>query len=682
MIINENTPIAKLKGVGEQKEKAFAKLGIQTIGDILSKYPRGYTIFDKAVPLSEAAEGRVMSFEVFVMNVSPIKRFNGKSMITVIIGDETGRMNINFFNQPYIGKNLQSGTKYVIRGTVKRRGNALSIGNPRVFPKDEYDSLVGVMQPLYPLTSGITAKFYSKIAHEAFEEAAWDKDIFDDELRERYSLMSKEEAVRNIHFPKDEDSLKKARNRLAFEEFFFFLLVLKRNRSLTEFEKSRFSMIETADTKRLIEGLPYELTSDQKKAWKSISGELEGGKCMNRLLQGDVGCGKTVIAILALLKCAANGYQGALMAPTEVLARQHLESVNELIKAHSLCLTPVLLVGSMTIKEKKIARRQIESGEANLIIGTHALIQANVEYKDLALIVCDEQHRFGVRQRESLAEKGDMPHVLAMSATPIPRTLAIVLYGDLSVSTIKSMPGGRLPVKNCVVGHDYRNTAYRFITDQVSRGRQAYIICPMIEADDESALENVEEYTEMLKEVLPPSVRIESLHGKMKPADKNAIMERFAAGQTDVLISTTVIEVGVNVPNATVMMIEDAEKFGLAQLHQLRGRIGRGKYQSYCIFMSSNDDDKTRERLKILEKSNDGFEIASEDLKLRGPGELMGIRQSGDFAFEIADIYADSELLMQAQEASEELIKNDRHIQMPEHEGIRREALKCQRRLQ
>lgn len=384
--------------------------------------------------------------------------------------------------------------------------------------------------------------------------------------------------------------------------------------------ENEYRMLETADTGRLLEQLPYRLTGAQMRAWQEICRDLSSPWCMNRLVQGDVGSGKTIIAVLALLMCAANGFQGAMMAPTEVLAAQHYEGICQYVEKYHAALRPLLLVGSMTAKEKRDAYEKIASGEANLVVGTHAVIQEKVHFKNLALVVTDEQHRFGVRQREVLAEKGSNPHVLVMSATPIPRTLAIILYGDLQVSVIDELPANRLPIKNCVVGTSYRPKAYQFIEKEVRAGRQAYVICPMVEEGEMEDLENVSEYAQKLRAALPADMQVATLHGKMKAADKNRVMEEYAAHNIDVLVSTTVIEVGINVPNATVMMVENAERFGLAQLHQLRGRVGRGEHQSYCIFISAQDSKDTMERLDILNRSNDGFYIASEDLKLRGPG--------------------------------------------------------------
>lgn len=399
---------------------------------------------------------------------------------------------------------------------------------------------------------------------------------------------------------------------------------------------------------------------------------MSGGLVMNRLIQGDVGSGKTIIAVLALLMAACNGYQGALMAPTEVLAKQHFESITQLFETYKIEKKPVLVTGSMTAKEKRLAYEQIERHEADIVIGTHALIQEKVHYDNLALVITDEQHRFGVGQRELLSSKGGDPHVLVMSATPIPRTLAIILYGDLDISVIDELPQGRQPIKNCVVNTGYRPKAYSFIARQVEEGRQAYVICPMVEESEMIEAENVLDYAKKLRKELPASVTVEYLHGKMKGREKNRIMERFAAGEIQVLVSTTVIEVGVNVPNATVMMIENAERFGLAQLHQLRGRVGRGSSQSYCIMVNCSDEEGTLERLDILNRSNDGFYIASEDLKLRGPGDIFGMRQSGDMEFKLADIFTDANILKSVSEEVNRLLDGDPELEEEEHSQLKR----------
>ena len=435
--------------------------------------------------------------------------------------------------------------------------------------------------------------------------------------------------------------------------------------------KSNYPMGPVKEIKQLQKELPYALTLAQQKVLAEIERDLESGLVMNRLIQGDVGSGKTILAVLALLQVACHGCQGALMVPTEVLARQHYESICELFSAHGILKQVVLITGSMTAKEKRTAYEKIAAHKADIVVGTHALIQEKVVYDRLALVITDEQHRFGVGQREALGQKGEQPHVLVMSATPIPRTLAIILYGDLDISVIDEMPANRLPIKNCVVDTGYRERAWRFLEKEISAGRQAYVICPMVEASEMIEAENVLDYTKLLREKLSPGITVEYLHGKMKGKEKNRIMERFAAGEIHVLVSTTVVEVGVNVPNATVMMIENAERFGLAQLHQLRGRVGRGQHQSYCIMVDGSGEEDTRKRLDILNRSNDGFYISSEDLKLRGPGDIFGLRQSGEMEFKLADIFTDANLLKTVSEEVNHLLEEDPSLDQEDHRLLR-----------
>lgn len=468
-----------------------------------------------------------------------------------------------------------------------------------------------------------------------------------------------------------------ARRRLVFDEFFQFILAVNQLKTSREAVRSPFVIPRTSLTSKVAENLGYELTNAQKRVWEEIQHDMSGENVMARLIQGDVGSGKTIIAFLALFMAADAGCQGCLMVPTEVLAAQHFAALTELIESQGLAFVPVLLTGSMTAREKRLACEKIKLHQADIIVGTHALIQEKVEYDNLGLVITDEQHRFGVRQREALAAKGSTPHTIVMSATPIPRTLAVILYGDLDISVIDELPSNRLPIKNCVVNTGYRPRAYQFIQRQVDEGRQAYIICPMVEESEMIEAEDVISYTQQLKEELAPSVCVEYLHGKMKPKEKNAIMERFLSGEIHVLVSTTVVEVGVNVPNATVMMVENAERFGLAQLHQLRGRVGRGKHQSFCIFMHTIDNQRTQKRLEILNHSNDGFYIAEEDLKLRGPGDIFGIRQSGLLEFKIADVFNDAPVMQEASEAAAAVLAADPQLDMEEHRGLKRLMEEC-----
>ncbi len=649
--MGDRSPIQQLKGVGDKTAKLFYKLHIETVEDLLKYYPRDYETFHPPVKISEADVGSTVAVCATVCGIPNVKKVRNLTIMNVVIKDDTGAMQLTFFNMPYLQSVLKNNYSFIFRGMVQAKGAAKVVEQPKIYKMEEYHNLLACIQPRYSLTKGLTNQAIQKAVKQALVNYPKPVEKYPDFMRRDYQLEEYDTALKSIHFPKDMNSLVKARRRLVFDEFFDFLYYLRENKEQVEQLVNEYQMIETADTVRFLEQLPYDLTKAQKKVWAEIRSDLNSHYCMNRLVQGDVGSGKTIIAVLALLMCVSNGYQGAMMAPTEVLATQHYEDICEFIEKYQIAFRPVLLVGSMTAKEKKIAYEKIASGEANVVIGTHAVIQDKVVFKNLALVVTDEQHRFGVRQRENLAKKGHNPHMLVMSATPIPRTLAIILYGDLQISVIDELPANRLPIKNCVVNTSYRPKAYQFIEKQVREGRQAYVICPMVEVGEMEELENVTEYAGKLKAALPSDIQVAILHGKMRAADKNHIMEEFAKHNIDVLVSTTVIEVGINVPNSTVMMVENAERFGLAQLHQLRGRVGRGEYQSYCIFISTKENKETLERLEILNKSNDGFFIASEDMKLRGPGDLFGIRQSGEFAFRMGDIYTDANILKQASEA-------------------------------
>lgn len=664
--------IINLKGVGDKTAKLFEKCGIRTCGDLISYYPRTYDLFNEIVNASDVINNEVNTVRLTIIGNVVKRRVRNLTIIAFDAADQTGKVKITYFNAPYLMNSLKSGTTHVFRGLVQRKGSFFTMNQPKIYKLDEYMGIVKSMQPRYPLVKGLTNNAVMKAVKGAFTSAGSFEEFLPKEILDKYELMGYSEALYNIHFPKNSDYLESARRRLAYDEFLLFVLKLRLLKNTQEILKNSFPMIEVSEVNRLLEQLPYKLTKAQLNAWEDIKNDISGESVMNRLIQGDVGSGKTVIALLALLTTAANGYQGALMAPTEVLAAQHYENFKEIIQKYNLkSIKPVLLTGALSAKDKKEAQRQISEGEVNCIIGTNALIQEKVNYKNLALVVTDEQHRFGVRQRESLAGKGENVHVLAMSATPIPRTLAIILYGDLHISIIDELPGGRLPIKNCVVGTDYRPTAYKFIKDQVEKGRQAYVICPMVEEGELDGVENVTDYTDKLRAALPSNIQVEMLHGRMKPSAKDEIMEAFARKDIDVLVSTTVIEVGINVPNATVMMIENAERFGLSQLHQLRGRVGRGKEQSYCIFLNTSESDEAKQRLDIMNKSNDGFKIAEEDLRQRGPGDLFGVRQSGDLNFRVGDIYHDSDLVKAAAMDADKILLEDPDLTKPQHGVIR-----------
>lgn len=650
--MEETAALNTLKGVGEKTEKLFWKLSIYQVGDLLHHYPKTYDIYEGPAEIAGLQEGMTVAVQGTLDSALTVKRGRRAQIVTGSIRDATGSLQVNWYHMPYLKNTMSRGRTYVLRGTIVKKKQQLYMEQPAVFDVETYQLMRGTMQPMYPLTEGVTNKQIGKLMRQALGTVDLRREYLPGEIRERWNLAEYRYALEQIHFPKDMHHMMLARERLVFDEFFLFILALRSLKGQQEELANSFGMEPREATDQVIRELPYALTGAQKKVWDEVERDLTGPAVMARLVQGDVGSGKTIVAVLALILTAENGYQGSLMVPTEVLAAQHYESICSLFSQQQLPYEAVLLTGSMTAREKRLACEKIREGRAKVIIGTHALIQEKVEYQNLALVITDEQHRFGVKQREALSNKGKFPHTLVMSATPIPRTLAVILYGDLDISVIDELPANRLPIKNCVVGTEYRDTAYQFIRREVEAGRQAYVICPMVEESEAIEAENVMEYARKVESVMPPNIRVEILHGRMKPKEKNEVMQRFLANQIQVLVSTTVVEVGVNVPNATVMMIENAERFGLAQLHQLRGRVGRGRHQSFCILVHSTDSKRTRQRLEILNHSNDGFYIASQDLKLRGPGDLFGIRQSGLMNFKLGDVFQDAQILQRASEAA------------------------------
>ena len=648
--------IMVVKGIGEKTAKLFSKKKIANIDDLLKYYPKAYQEFKDPVCIGEVLlEERVAVLGQICQK--PITRNLAKINITVTkIQDCTGSIEVCWYHMPFLKNFFHIGDTYIFVGEVSKKYGKLVMEQPQYYKVDEYEKQKQTLVPVYSTTAGLSNKLIQKSVKQALESVTKTKEYLPEYLVDKYQLPDIFQSTYMMHFPKNKEEVLMARKRLAFDEFFTFLASMEWLKEQDIKRKNENPIKDTVSLTPLLKKLPYELTMAQNRVLDEILKDLQGEYVMNRLVQGDVGSGKTIIAICALFYMLESGYQGALMAPTEVLAKQHYIEILELFK--DLPYQVELLTGSTTAAQKKRCYQNLQDGTTSLVIGTHALIEDKVTFKNLGMVITDEQHRFGVKQREKLSLKGNAPHTLIMSATPIPRTLAIILYGDLDISIVNELPKNRLPIKNCVVGTGYRNTAYDFIKKQIEEGRQAYIICPMVEEGENTEMENVTSYQNKLEEYYQNEIKVGKLHGKMKPQEKELVMSDFAEGKIQILVSTTVVEVGINVPNATVMMIENAERFGLAQLHQLRGRVGRGKHQSYCIMMYKKDTKETKERLEVLNHSNDGFYIANEDLKLRGPGDFFGIRQSGEFDFKVGDIYNDQEMLKSAKEAVNELKKN------------------------
>ena len=649
MKLNDN--ITSIKGIGEKTAAAFLRLGVNTVNDLIHMYPRNYLSYGELTDIKDTAPGERQSVCGLITTYIDTRKVRSLTLTNFTIKDSTGNIKVTFFNSPFLRNVFHKGDTYVFVGTVKIKNNMRVMEMPEYYKLQAYEGMRQEMQPVYSLTAGLSNKTIQKAISSVREMIFGLNDYISEDILREYGLMDISEAYENIHFPMNEAVLRNAIKRLAFDEFYNFLYDMNRLKVENVKLTNAHEIIQGKAVAEFIEQLPYKLTKGQAEAIDDILKDMGGESVMNRLVQGDVGSGKTIVAMAALYACVKQGYQGAIMVPTEVLAKQHYEEAVKLFDSYGIKCQ--CLVGSTSLKDKRKIYDLIANGETNIVIGTHALIEDKVEFKELGLVVTDEQHRFGVNQRRKLSAKGNYPHTLVMSATPIPRTLAIIMYADLDISVISELPKGRKPIKNCVVGTNYRNTAYKFIASQVSEGGQVYVICPMVNESDTLDVTNVTEYTDTLKVALSNEVAVEALHGQMKADEKNSIMERFINGDIDVLVSTTVIEVGINNPNATVMMVENAERFGLAQLHQLRGRVGRGSKQSYCIFINGKESEESKERLQVLENSNDGFFIASEDLKLRGPGDFFGIRQSGETIFKLADIYNHSDMLKLAQEVLE-----------------------------
>lgn len=639
--------VKEIKGIGDKTADNYKKLGIETVLDLVEYYPRDYERFDEPGLINEGPFGRINTVYAKLCEIPKLHQANSVKVVTATWMDIRGnRFVCVWFNQPYLCKSLHTGEAYVLRGNKTYKGGKIELVAPQIIDAKKYASYKGRLMPIYSLTVGVTRQSLTKTVQTALEGCEFYlKSDIDDNPEIRKEFMSYANAVREIHFPKNEKMAEEARKRIVLEEFFRFFKGISELIKQRENKKTAHIITKNRETERYMIGLPFALTDGQDKAWQEIREDLCSDIPMHRIVQGDVGSGKTVLAFLAMIETAVNGYQAALMAPTAVLANQHYNNFVNLFP--DLADRAVLLTGSNTAKEKREIYEKISSGQALIVIGTHAVFQEKVCFKDLMLVITDEQHRFGVGQRHELADKGNEPHVLYMSATPIPRSLAGILYADLKVTLLTEKPKGRKKIHTCVIGAAERNKAYKFIRDELQKGHQAYVICPFVEESELLVGENVTDYSKQMRQCFP-EYGVSCMHGRMKQNEKDRIMLDFSDNKNQILVSTTVIEVGVDVPNSTVIMIENAEKFGLAQLHQLRGRVGRGDSESYCILVDGSENEEENKRLKIMNESDDGFDISSKDFKLRGPGDIMGVRQSGNPSFKLADIFRDNELMIKA----------------------------------
>ena len=652
-----------IKGVGDKRAQLFNKLGVYTLQDLINYYPRKYIDWSKTLTVKEVKSGEPAFIKATM--ITPVKEAKIRKGLTLYkcnFTDGETVIHVTIFNNAYLAKALRTFDDYILYGKVDRTFTEASMSSPQI---EKAEKATGI-EPIYPATTNLSSKIIEKVVRAGLDKVGAIPDTLPEYLLTEYNLCSLNFAIRQIHFPDKEENIEIARRRLIFEELLTLqlgLMKLKSKRATKNLLKMPLDFSE-----EFYSLLPFNPTNAQKKAVADCIADLNGDRQMNRLVQGDVGSGKTAVAGAVMYTVIKNGYQTAMMAPTEILTTQHYESFCKLFDGTDIKIA--LLTGSTKATEKKKIKLALYDGEIDLIIGTHALIQNDVEFKNLGLVCTDEQHRFGVEQRSSLAMKGNNPHLLVMSATPIPRTMGLIIYGDLNISVLDELPPGRQEIRTDLVTSAYHQRIYKFIKNAVDNGNQAYIVCSLVD-DNDSDLLSAKEYADKLSTEVFQGYNLGLLHGKMKPKEKDKVMQEFAKGNVQILVSTTVVEVGVDVPNATVMMIENAERFGLAQLHQLRGRVGRGKYQSYCIFMTGSKAKETKKRLEILNKTNDGFKIASEDLKLRGPGDLFGIRQSGLMDFGLGDIYQDAAILQKANEAAEWLLKNNPEYvqQIPDYEG-------------
>ena len=680
MPLTRDTPLTGLPGVGPARGKKLEKLGLRALGDVLDHLPQRYEDRREQYALQDAPVDRPCCVSAVVAEtprVSYVRR--GLSLVKIRAVDGTGTVHITFFNQDYIREAVRRGESYIFFGVVERQGNLFLMTNP-VFEREGTARTTGLIMPVYPLTAGISNNLMAGLTRRAADSCLDGlPEILPAGLRREHKLCQTQFARKNIHYPDGFEALAIARRRLVFEELFVLTCGLAQ---LKDRRAAGAGRVMEGDVEKFAALLPFPPTGAQRRAMEDIAADLRSGRAMNRLVQGDVGSGKTAVAAFGAWAAVKNGAQCALMAPTELLAEQHARTMEALLAPAGVRVA--LLTGSVKGREKKALLSALEAGEIDLVVGTHALFSQGVEYRDLGLVVADEQHRFGVAQRAALAEKGGAaaPHVLVMSATPIPRTLALIVYGDLDVSVINELPPGRTPVKTVLVGENKRQSMYGFVRKQAAEGRQVYIVCPSVEENGGAGWEDapgldlkaVTAYARELSERVFPDLRVGFVHGRLKSREKEAVMSSFAGGGLDVLVSTTVIEVGVDVPNASLMVIENAERFGLSQLHQLRGRVGRGKHKSYCVLVTASRGETARERLRALCATNDGFQIAEEDLRLRGPGDFFGKRQHGLPQLKVADFAADMELLKEARQAAQELIAADPELKKPSHRLLKKKV--------
>ena len=662
-------PITILKGVGLAKAQQFRQLNIHTLQDLICHFPRAYEDRTRLVTVNKLEVDQPACFKAMVMNTPRTHHIRkGLDLTRVQVADHTARLTLTFFNAKYAAEQLQYGKEFIFYGAVSGDYGGYGMTNPAFEALDSAPVTTRRVLPIYPLTAGLTNAAVLKAVRQALAICNTPEEILPESVRRQYGILPAERAYYAIHEPASMEEAEMAKKRLIFEEFFVFSAGLALMRASRAMKKT--APYENCDLSGFYSRLPFTLTGAQSRAIGEIAADLRKGAPMNRLVQGDVGSGKTMVAAAAAYLATQNGFQAALMAPTEILAEQHYHSLHKLLSP--LGIPVCLLTGSMTQKQKTLTRAAIEAGEMKLVIGTHALVSDTTVFHNLGLVITDEQHRFGVGQRAKLSAKGEDPHLLVMSATPIPRTLALLMYGDLEVSVLDELPPGREPVDTFLVNESYRARINAFIRKQVAEGHQCFVVCPAVEESEDLGIKAAATWAEALQQTVFPDLRIALLHGQMKGAEKEAAMAAFARGEADVMVATTVIEVGVDVPNATLMVIEDADRFGLSQLHQLRGRVGRGGAKSYCILTSHNKNTETLQRLKALCKTTDGFKIAEEDLRLRGPGDFFGSRQSGLPVFRVANLSCDLQTLKQAQQASAQWIDADGAADTPEGRTLRR----------